>query len=270
VCGGHGLVRTTESAALAVLRKIHARVPRGDLSAVKVDLPPEVAIYLLNNKREDLAGLERRYKTRISVVPSPGMRPHQSEIELITKEGEPGRLEEPKAVPLPPERREERHDRHRREPEPPQAAESTSTHPPPPSQASAAEAPTAAIPATGQETGEVRRRRRRRRRRSRHGRKPGEATSPAAAGEAAPEEVSAFPEPGEAPYPGPDTPPEPGPLPEPSVPPETPPEFSQAPESSPEGEKPMQKVRRLWWRKRSGRSRSSGGGPSGPEGETSS
>src|SRR3989442_438342 len=35
-CGGHGLVRTTESAALAVLRKIHARVPRGDLAAMKI------------------------------------------------------------------------------------------------------------------------------------------------------------------------------------------------------------------------------------------
>src|SRR6185295_13510200 len=98
-------------AALAVLRKIHARVPRGDLSAVKVELPPEVAIYLLNNKREGLAGLERRYKTKISVVPTPGMRPHQSEIELLTKEGEAGRLEEPKAVVHAHERRPARPDR---------------------------------------------------------------------------------------------------------------------------------------------------------------
>ena len=270
VCGGHGLVRTTESAALAVLRKIHARVPRGDLSAVKVDLPPEVAIYLLNNKREDLAGLERRYKTKISVVPSPGMRPHQSEIELITKEGEPGRLEEPRAVQPPAERREERHERHRREAEPPQAVESPSpASPPPQGSAGDATAP-ATTAAAGQESGEVRRRRRRRRRRSRHGRKPAETMSPGATGEAPPAEVATFAEPGEEPFQESESAHAPAPPAEPGVPSEAPPEYSQASESSPEAERPMQKVRRLWWRKRSGRSKSSGGGPSGPEGEGSS
>jgi ribonuclease E len=82
MCDGHGLVRTTESAALVVLRKIHNRVAQGDAAYLKVSLPSEVAIYLLNQKREDLAQLERRYVTRIQVVPSTELMPHQSEIEV--------------------------------------------------------------------------------------------------------------------------------------------------------------------------------------------
>jgi len=82
MCEGHGLVRTTESAALVALRKIHNRVAQGDAAALKVSLPPEVAVYLLNQKREDLAQLERRYATRIQVVLKEELMPHQLETEV--------------------------------------------------------------------------------------------------------------------------------------------------------------------------------------------
>src|ERR1700687_4405738 len=82
MCEGHGLVRTTESAALVALRKIHNRVAQGDAAALKVSLPPEVAVYLLNQKREGLAQLERRYATRIQVVLKEELMPHQLETEV--------------------------------------------------------------------------------------------------------------------------------------------------------------------------------------------
>ncbi|MCK6555268.1 Rne/Rng family ribonuclease [Candidatus Binatia bacterium] len=81
MCEGHGLVRTTESAALVALRKLHNRIAHGDLAALKVSVPRDVAIYLLNQKREDLAQLERRYGTRIQVVLREDLMPHQSEFE---------------------------------------------------------------------------------------------------------------------------------------------------------------------------------------------
>jgi len=280
VCGGHGLVRTTESAALAVLRKIHARVPRGDLAAVKVDLPPEVAVYLLNNKREDLAGLERRYKTKISVAPNPGLRPHQSEIELVTKEGEPGRLEEPKAVPPPQAKREERHGRHRRERPAPEARKEAPAAPaegpaaaeePAPSPEAGEEAPTgpvAGAAVAGQETAEVRRhRRRRRRRRSHRGREQGSLAFPGSPAEGGSAEPSASPEPAPGGEPGPDSPPDEPPGPSPSA--ESHPEAA-ASGSSPDGEKPPKKARRLWWRKRPTRSRTPSGGGAGSKGEDAS
>jgi ribonuclease E len=82
MCEGHGLVRTTESAALVALRKIHNRVAQGDVASLRVSLPPDVAVYLLNQKRDDVAKLERRYATRIQVVLSAQLMPHQSELEV--------------------------------------------------------------------------------------------------------------------------------------------------------------------------------------------
>jgi ribonuclease E len=81
MCEGHGAVRTTESAALVALRKIHNRVALGDVAALKVALPVNVALYLLNQKRDDLAQLEERYGLRIQVQLSDALMPHQVELE---------------------------------------------------------------------------------------------------------------------------------------------------------------------------------------------
>ncbi|HXQ24227.1 MAG TPA: ribonuclease E/G [Candidatus Acidoferrales bacterium] len=94
MCEGHGLVRTTESAALVALRKIHNRIAQGDVATLRVSVPPEVGLYLLNQKRDDLAQLERRYATRIQVAPNAALMPHQSEIEVRTRI-EAGQPEQP-------------------------------------------------------------------------------------------------------------------------------------------------------------------------------
>jgi len=110
MCEGHGLVRTTESAALVALRKVHNRIAQGDVTTLRVSLPPEVAVYLLNQKRDDLAQLERRYATRIQVVLNAALMPHQSEFEArarveVQSEGPQTRLggvtpAEPAAQPV--------------------------------------------------------------------------------------------------------------------------------------------------------------------------
>ena len=274
-CGGHGLVRTTESAALAVLRKIHARVPRGDLSAMKVSLPPDVAIYLLNNKREDLAGLEHRYKTRISIVPVPTLRPHQSEIELVTREGGAGQLEEPVAPVRAAEPRAQapRRDRapesrrHARVEEKEEKDEAVPQAAPP----RGAEPATAEPAAAAQEgEGGQRRRRRRRRRRSRHGRgdRPEMSSS---SGPIAADGTQPSQEEGPLIVPAQELPDEEIRLPErfPSSSPE-PPAAEVSANTRESGSETSQdddgttvkKVRRLWWRKRAGRTRSATGGSS--------
>jgi ribonuclease E len=85
-CLGDGTIRTPEAAARAAFRKIQARVVRGDISGVKVFLPPEVALYLLNQKRDDLARLEQRYKVTIEAVPEARMKASQFEIEEMRRE----------------------------------------------------------------------------------------------------------------------------------------------------------------------------------------
>jgi ribonuclease E len=86
MCEGHGSIRTAESAALGTLRKVHHRIAEGDIAQMNVTLPRDVAMYLLNQKRDDLATLERRYSTRVQIVVSEKLMPHQSEIETRTRE----------------------------------------------------------------------------------------------------------------------------------------------------------------------------------------
>jgi ribonuclease E len=95
MCEGHGAVRTTESAALVALRKVHHRVALGDVSGLRVSLPTPVALYLLNQKRDELARLEQRYDTHLQVELKDGLMPHQIEIEVRER----ARVERSAAVP---------------------------------------------------------------------------------------------------------------------------------------------------------------------------
>ena len=81
MCEGHGAVRTTESAALVALRKIHNRVSLGDVGALRIALPTAVALYLLNQKRDELARLEQRYDCRLVIELKDALMPHQLEME---------------------------------------------------------------------------------------------------------------------------------------------------------------------------------------------
>jgi ribonuclease E len=92
-CQGDGSIRTPEAAARAAFRKIQARVVKGDISGVKVFLPPDVALHLLNQKRDDLSRLEARYRVSIEVAPEQRMKASQFEIEEV-------RREEPEIVPM--------------------------------------------------------------------------------------------------------------------------------------------------------------------------
>ena len=92
-CSGDGTVWTAEAAARVAFRKIQARVARGGVASVQVFLPNEVAIHLLNHKRDDLNRLEARHKVWIEVVPEARLKPHQFEIEEA-------RTEEPGIVPI--------------------------------------------------------------------------------------------------------------------------------------------------------------------------
>ena len=94
MCEGHGAVRTTESAALVALRKIHNRVALGDVAALRASLPAAVGLYLLNQKRDELARLDERYDSRIHIDLREALMAHQIEIEVRPR----AKVEKPAAV----------------------------------------------------------------------------------------------------------------------------------------------------------------------------
>lgn len=61
-CQGKGIVRTTESSAVYILRMIEEEGIKNRSSKINIYIPSEIAIYLLNQKRQMLATLEQKYK----------------------------------------------------------------------------------------------------------------------------------------------------------------------------------------------------------------
>ena len=70
-CAGTGLIRSTESSSIYALRMIEEEGIRRRSSELTVTVHPDVALYLLNYKREQLATLEARYGLRIFVLGDP-------------------------------------------------------------------------------------------------------------------------------------------------------------------------------------------------------
>jgi len=85
-CGGRGVVRSRETAALGWLRKIWQAVHTGNVARVEALLPYPVANYLLNRKREELLNLERRHNVLIAIEGRPDLPPEEGELELIRRE----------------------------------------------------------------------------------------------------------------------------------------------------------------------------------------
>lgn len=66
-CQGKGLVRTMESSAVMVLRGIEEEGIRSRSSQISVYVPSDVAIFLLNHKRQKLSDLEKKYNMQIII-----------------------------------------------------------------------------------------------------------------------------------------------------------------------------------------------------------
>jgi len=64
-CQGTGRIRSVESAALDVLRAIEAEAAKNKGEDLHVFMASSVAIYILNNKRDQIAALESRFGCRI-------------------------------------------------------------------------------------------------------------------------------------------------------------------------------------------------------------
>ncbi|MEM9740037.1 MAG: Rne/Rng family ribonuclease [Pseudomonadota bacterium] len=72
-CNGTGRVRSVESAALQLLRAIEARAATGGLKSITVEAPTDVALYLLNHKRDAFAAIEETAGFAITVTSSDSM-----------------------------------------------------------------------------------------------------------------------------------------------------------------------------------------------------
>ena len=86
-CQGRGLVLSVESASVSFLRRIWMGASRKGVTRVQGILPFEVATYLLNKKRKELAELESRYGVDIDLKGDPALTPGGAKLEFLKENG---------------------------------------------------------------------------------------------------------------------------------------------------------------------------------------
>ena len=99
MCEGTGTVRSVSSAALAALRALEAEALRGRASEFTLRAGDEVAVYILNKKRIELAELEELYGVTIITVPDEALIGPNFAIDAIG--APPTKKVEMRALPVP-------------------------------------------------------------------------------------------------------------------------------------------------------------------------
>ena len=79
-CGGAGIIASPELVGLNLIRRIETRAVTGRLKAVRVSLHPELADAIQNDRRKELADLEREFDIRVRIIAAAGL--HRSEEEI--------------------------------------------------------------------------------------------------------------------------------------------------------------------------------------------
>jgi len=82
-CLGHGTIRSTESLAVSVMRLLEEEALKEQTGQVNLQAPVDVATYLLNEKREGIADIQKNTSVKIVVIPNPGMVTPQYEIVRV-------------------------------------------------------------------------------------------------------------------------------------------------------------------------------------------
>ncbi|MGD9044918.1 MAG: ribonuclease E/G [Desulfobacterales bacterium] len=80
-CQGKGLVASTETLAVGFLRKLSLETLKPGVTAVKGIVPVDVADYLLNKKRKEIAELEERRALSVEIEGAQSMTPGESKIK---------------------------------------------------------------------------------------------------------------------------------------------------------------------------------------------
>ena len=91
-CNGLGVIRDTESSALQVLRIIQEEAAKDGTGAIHAQVPVDVATYLLNEKRADIAKIEQRNRIPVVLIPNTVLETPHYHIERIRSSDE--RLED--------------------------------------------------------------------------------------------------------------------------------------------------------------------------------
>ncbi|AEI36003.1 Ribonuclease E [Francisella salina] len=82
-CDGHGFIKTTQATALTILRKIRAEAIKEDTNEIRVQVPVDIAAYILNEKRDSIVEIERISEVKIMLIPNFNMESPKFQMQRI-------------------------------------------------------------------------------------------------------------------------------------------------------------------------------------------
>ena len=82
-CGGSGHIRDTESSALQILRIIQEESLKENTASVMCQVPVEVASFLLNEKRGEIAKIELKQRINVLMVPNKTLETPNYKLERL-------------------------------------------------------------------------------------------------------------------------------------------------------------------------------------------
>jgi len=85
-CQGRGRVKSVTALGLSLLRQMSMQLGQAPLREVRAFLPPEVANFLLNQKRKELLALEEQHHLKITLTARPGLPLEEIQLEYVKPE----------------------------------------------------------------------------------------------------------------------------------------------------------------------------------------
>ena len=82
-CNGTGHIRDTESSALHILRMIQEEAMKDNTASVRVQVPVDVATFLLNEKRLEINRIEARQRVNVLLIPNIHLETPHHTIERL-------------------------------------------------------------------------------------------------------------------------------------------------------------------------------------------
>lgn len=92
-CQGNGHIRSIESSALVALRTVEEEGVRGRAAHIRLSCSPEVALYVLNEKRDHVNAIEARYDLRVTVNADDSLNRPACNVERLESRREAARAE---------------------------------------------------------------------------------------------------------------------------------------------------------------------------------
>jgi ribonuclease E len=82
-CDGHGHIRSVESLSLSILRLVEEEAMKDSTAQVLVQVPPDVANFLVNEKRKPLVEIEQRHEAQVVIVADRNLETPHYEVKRI-------------------------------------------------------------------------------------------------------------------------------------------------------------------------------------------